>query len=86
LKRPKHKVKKDDLNQIRDYVAFMQTQLGNDEYSYNSVSGYLICGEVSKDPVVNKIIEMNKKSRVYLRKYQDLLATAERLHEDFSKR
>ncbi len=86
LKRPKHIIKKKDLDQIRDYVAFLQSQLGNDPQSYTSVSGYLICGEVSKDPVVKGIIEMNKNNRIYVRKYQELLAVAERLHEAFSKK
>ena len=84
LKKPMHKINQEDLDQIRDYVVYFQTIIGTDpSYSYTSVSGYLICGDVSSSPMVRKYISMNENNRIYVRKYHELLASAQRLHRDF---
>lgn len=84
LKRPGYKIKLKDLEQIRRYVAFVKGQLGTDtQFGYKDAAGYLVCGEISKDNEIREMIKMNSDSRVYTRRYTDLLSMAERLHRDY---
>jgi hypothetical protein len=83
LKRPHHRIGKKDLDQIRDYVIFIQSQLGTDPDGYKTAAGYLVCGEIQESQAVRTLIEMNENSRIYVRKYGQLLQRAKALHKEF---
>lgn len=85
LKRPKHKINIDDLQQLEHYVAFIRSRLGNapNGRSYRAAAGYIIGGEVSSDYQVPDKIQRLERDRIYVRRYDELLSVAKRLHSDF---
>jgi len=84
LKRPGYRIKEKDLEQIARYVAFIKGRLGTDpDIGYRDAAGYLVCGEIGTAPEIRELIRMNENSRIYTRRYQELLAMAERMHEDY---
>lgn len=87
LKRPSHKIDADDLEQLLKYVAFVRGRLGNvPERGYRDASGYIIGGEVANDDLTREKIRALYNSRMYVRKYDDLIAITQRLHEDFRRK
>lgn len=86
LKRPKEKIGKDELAQLEEYVAFIKQKLGNSPQgrSYMSASGYIIGEDIKDDFLTREKIQTLEKSRMYVRKYADLLSMAKKLHKDFS--
>ncbi|PJE02483.1 MAG: hypothetical protein CK427_07465 [Leptospira sp.] len=88
LKRPKSKIGKNELSQLEDYVAFARRNLGTSPNgrSYRAACGYIIGEEISNDPFIIERLETLERSRMYFRKYTELLSMAQRLHEDFFKK
>ena len=87
LKRPGHKVNKDDLNQLNEYVDFVLQNLGNDpSSSTDKVYGYMICE--NEDDSKGYQVRRNQlaENGMYVRKYSDLLSVATRIHHDFIKK
>ena len=81
LKRPGHTVSRRDVNQLVDYVAFVNDHLGNDsERGYNSVAGYIVGGKISSDRAARTVIAEGRGHRRYVRTYADLVTVAQQLH------
>lgn len=87
LKRPSHKINAKDLEQLLRYVAFVKRRVGNvPERSYRDASGYIIAGEISDDDLTTEKIGVLYSGRMYVRRYNDLIVIAQRLHEDFRRK
>ena len=87
LKRPKYKIKLKDLDQLIDYVEFIREHLGNDPTrSRNSVAGYIIAGGAHDDRVMRHRLKSAMLDRIYIRTYEDLIATARELHQEFQEK
>ena len=89
IKRPTSKASVKELDQIRDYVAFMRTHVQrttDPDYKYEEVTGYLLCGNLVDTPQVREICKILEKSQIYVRRYIDLLGMVERAHNEFLKR
>ena len=87
LKRPKYKIKLKDLDQLIDYVEFIRERLGNDPTrSRNSVAGYIIAGGAHDDRVMRHRLKSAMSDRIYIRTYEDLIATARELHQEFQEK
>ena len=86
LKRPHHRIGKKELDQIRDYVIFIQGHLGTDPHGYVAAAGYLVCGDIQRSDAVRKLIDMYAQNRIYVRKYGELLSRAKKIHQEFIER
>ncbi len=89
IKRPNLKVSVAELNQIEEYVSFMRDhieQTTDPEYQYEDVIGYLLCGDLVKNYRVAGKRRNLANSRIYVRRYTDLLDMVKRLHAEFLKR
>lgn len=88
LKRPKVKIDVEALNQLESYVAFVQQRLGNapEGRSYQSAAGYIIGEDIEDDYRVQHKKKTLEMSRMYIRKYANLLSMAKRLHKEFSEK
>ena len=89
IKRPTSKASVKELDQIRDYVAFMRDHVQrttDPDYKYEEVTGYLLCGNLVDTPQVREIGKILEKSQIYVRRYIDLLGMVERAHNEFLKR
>jgi hypothetical protein len=87
LKRPSHKIDANDLEQLLAYVAFVKDRRGNSpERHYSDASGYIIGGAISGDSLTTEKIKALYNSRMYVRRYDDLIVIAQRLHADFDKK
>jgi hypothetical protein len=87
LKRPSHKIDAKDLEQLLAYVGFVRDRLGNaPERNYRDASGYIIGGGVSNDSLTKEKIKALYGVRMYVRRYDDLIVIAQRLHDDFDKK
>lgn len=84
LKRPGHKINADDLEQLLHYVAFVRRRLDNvPERGYRDASGYIIGGEVSRDELTQEKKLALQGRRMYVRRYDNLIVIAQKLHDDF---
>jgi hypothetical protein len=87
LKRPGYKINADDLEQLFRYVSFVRSRLGTVPVrGYRDASGYIVCGEISDDHLTKDKIELFRSERMYVRRYDDLITIAQRLHEDFRRK
>lgn len=87
LKRPLHKIDAEDLEQLLRYVAFIRERLGNfTERSYRDASGYILAGSESDDYLTREKKKILSQSRIYVRRYDELITVAYKLHEDFRKK
>lgn len=89
IKRPGLKASIKDLQQIKDYVFFMQEQVDNSNdpaLSHKGVVGYLLCGGLVDKRRVDLEVESLKNSGIYVRNYNDLLAMVRRMHREFIER
>lgn len=83
LKRPKHKLRPDDLNQLENYVYFIRDKLGTGKQSYRQAAGMIITGDVNRSNYrVRGKLETLEESRMYAFSYTDLISIAERTHKD----
>ena len=89
IKRPGSKVSQEELRQIEDYVIFVQNDLQgttDPESQYQEVTGYLLCGDLVDTPYVRGRRENLARSRIYIRRYRDLLSMVQRAHAKFLER
>lgn len=87
LKRPAYKISASDLEQLLSYVAFVRHRLGNvPERGYRDAAGYIIGGEISDDYLTQEKIRVIRLSRMYVKRYDDLIVVAQQLHEDFGRK
>ena len=89
IKRPGSKVSREELRQIEDYVIFVQNDLQgttDPDSQYQEVTGYLLCGDLVDTPYVRGRRENLARSRIYIRRYRDLLSMVERAHAEFLNR
>ena len=83
LKRPGVAVGAKELDQIRDYVIFIEGLIGTDpDFSYKKVTGYLMCEDIQKSSENARRIEKLEENGIFVRKYSELLSVAEGIHED----
>lgn len=89
IKRPGSKVSREELRQIEEYVIFVQNHLQgttDPESQYQEVTGYLLCGDLVDTPYVRGRREILARSRIYIRRYTDLLSMVQRAHAEFLER
>ena len=86
LKRPKHRVSAADMNQLLSYVDFVKSKMGSrPDGPYYDVTGYVVAGGIPEGPV-RTMIDEAKANKRYARTYEDLMARARKIHEDFEKK
>lgn len=86
IKRPKSKVSTNELNQIEEYVNFMRDRiLGTTApgSQYKDVIGYLLCGDLVDNYKVRQKKQNLADARIYVKKYEDLLAMVQQAHTEF---
>ncbi len=88
IKRPQSRISTDELDQILDYVTFIEGQIRgqSDPDFQKEVSGYLLCGDVVDDKQVQAKMDRLALSKIYVRHYSDLLKMAQQLHTEFLER
>ena len=89
IKRPQSKASVDELNQIEDYVSFMRDHIKrttDPHYQYNTVTGYLLCGNLVDTYKVREKRENLGEAGIYIKRYEDLLEMVQRSHSEFLKR
>lgn len=89
IKRPKSKASVDELNQIEDYVSFMRDHIKrttDPHYQYNTVTGYLLCGNLVDTYKVREKRENLAEVGIYIKRYEDLLDMVQRSHTESLKR
>lgn len=89
IKRPQSRVSIKELDQIRDYVEFIEAQIqktSDTDYKYTEVTGYLLCGDVDDDDSVQVRSKRLAMTKIYIRLYRDLLEMVRRAHSEFLKR
>lgn len=89
IKRPQSRISKKELDQIEDYVNFMEARIqgtSDPNYGYKEVIGYLLCGDVvDKDEVKIKIRRL-AQTKIYVRQYRNLLDAVKGSHAEFLER
>ena len=86
LKRPGHDVSPADMNQLFEYVGFVKSLMGSHpDGPYDDVTGHLVAGRIPDGPVRAMVDEARVHKR-HARTYEDLMARARRIHEDFEKK
>ena len=89
IKRPSLKASMKELNQIQEQVNFARDYVSrttDQEYKYQSVTGYLLCGDMVDTFNVRGTRDNLANAGIYVRLYSDLLSTAQRVHKDLIKR
>lgn len=89
IKRPGTRVSMKELRQIEDYVSFVRNHVKtttDPEMRYDSVVGYLLCGDVVDTWRVREKVPNLADSRIYVRRYRDLLENVKGMHREFLKR
>lgn len=89
IKRPKSRVSVKELNQIEEYVSFIQDHIQrttDPAYPYEAVTGYLLCGDLVDTYQVRGKRRNLANSQIYVRKYMDLLDMVKRAHDEFLAR
>ena len=89
IKRPGHRANARTLEQIEEYVGFMRhhtRQTTDPEFRYETVIGYLLCGDMVERYQVTEKRDNLAKAQIYVKTYDALLSTARRVHEEFMER
>jgi len=89
IKRPQKKASEADLQQIERYVAFMRDHIKkttDPDFKYQQVVGYLLCGDLVDTYMVREKRENLERSRIFVRRYADLLDMVKRVHGEFIQR
>ena len=89
IKRPGKKASARELTQIEDYVMFVRAHTSDTtdpELRYRNVTGYLLCGDLVADGIVREKLQNLENSRIFVRRYTDLLANVKRMHKEFINR
>jgi hypothetical protein len=85
LKRPSHKLSTEDMQQLFNYVAFVEENLGSDRKGYKTVAGYLVVGAIGTGNI-QKAIDEAERNRRYVRTYEGLISMARRLHAEYEEK
>lgn len=86
LKRPGHSVSVEDMNQLFEYVRFVKSMMGSHpDDPYDDVTGHLVAGRIPEG-AVREMVDEAKAYKRYARTYEDLMARARKIHEDFEKK
>ena len=84
LKRPKHKLREEDILQANDYRTFVVSLQGNEPGNAKKVVAYIICGQQSDDRKVPALAGSFRTSgEIYVKTYHELLTIAESYHREF---
>ena len=83
IKRPGHRVDSGDMDQLLDYVSFVEERLGNAPGGYKVVAGYIVASGIRDDRLTRVRVKEAAINRRYVRTYEDLIVAAKRLHEDY---
>lgn len=79
LKRPSIKLKTKEIQQIAEYVEFIETTFPQ---SKGNVKGFLISDNMTYEPGSKKIREGLEHEGIFVKSYSDLLAEARRYNDD----
>lgn len=83
IKRPKVKVGSKQLNQLKEYLAFVEDKLlATSETSLKSVIGYIISNELDNSTIVKRELE-NNEGYFYFKRYNDMLVASKKYHQEF---
>jgi hypothetical protein len=83
IKRSQHSISKKDIRQLEDYYDFVKAKLGD---SYKNVSGFIVGKQLADSDGAREQKERAKRSRLYVKEYNDLLVQAKHYHQDFIDR
>lgn len=84
LKRPLHKITKDDIDQAKDYRSFIEEKIPNDKFSPNKVIAYIVGGSISPDRLTKDEINTQQQTdKVYVKTFSQLLEDARNYHNEF---
>jgi hypothetical protein len=85
LKRPGTPIGKKELEQLREYVLFMEEIKGgtDPEFSSKKVYGYLICENEQRSNAYDIRKGKLAEQGMYIRKYSELLAITRKINDDF---
>ena len=86
LKRPGHKVDSGDMDQLLDYVTFVEERMDNAPGGYKVVAGYIVASGIRDDRLTRVRVKEAASNRRYVKTYEDLVVAAKRLHEDYEKK
>ncbi len=87
LKRPKHILTLEDLDQVEDYVSFLKEKCtGNTPESPSNIEAYLIVGEIPSDRKIRLRLDALKSQGIYIKPYHELLSEAKGYHSEFIER
>jgi hypothetical protein len=89
IKRPKLKASRKELEQIEEYVIFVRDYAKNTtdpELRIDDVTGYLLCGDLVDTFLVRGKRQNLQDSKIYVRRYADLLAMVKKNHAEFLSR
>lgn len=82
LKRPSIKLRIKEIQQIAEYVEFIEKQFPQTK---EKVKGYLISDNMTFEPGSEKIRKGLEAEDIYIKSYSDLLAEARRYNNDLYK-
>lgn len=84
LKRPQHKINKEDIDQAKDYRSFIERKMSTDKFSPNKVIAYIVGGEISDDRLtVDEVETQQEADKVYVKTFIQLLEDAKNYHKEF---
>jgi hypothetical protein len=89
IKRPGTKVSNKELAQVEEYVHFVRdlvTRSSDDSLRAFDVVGYLLCGDTVGTGIVREKIKSLAETRIFVRRYADLLAMVKNSHQEFLER
>jgi hypothetical protein len=93
IKRPGLRAGLKELGQIESYVHFMRdyvTNTSDPDTAVTEVVGYLLCGDlIGSGPNAGQVRQKRetlKSSKIYVRRYADLLAMVKNSHREFLER
>lgn len=85
LKRPAHTLKYKDIDQAKDYRAFVEQHIGT-EY-HEKVIAYIVVGKIPDDrKVLDEIDTQKKAQKIFIKTYDELLQNAINYHNEFIER
>lgn len=82
LKRPSIKLKTKEIQQISEYVEFIESKFPQTK---GHVKGFLISDNMTYEPGADKVRQGLESVDIYVKSYSDLLAEARRYNDDLYK-
>jgi len=84
IKRPQHRITKDDVEQAKDYRSFIQDRCNTDPQSPNKVVAYLVGGYISDDRLTKNEVRLQQQAdEVYVKTFNQILSDARNYHMEF---